>query len=366
MDNNFCEFDIDKLIGNIEVSGKSIASSFEDWTKVAFAIASEYGENGRGYFYKIASMYSGFSIEENKKKYDNALRTGKKVSISSLVYMAKTAGIDVSDVYKKTPFYTDLSYVFNPQKYHTDELESNEIDKNCGIPDVFVSKSFCMCDNSNLYSFMENLFPNRKSHVISTFSMYKVGGTKNKHETIFWQIDKNGICRDGKIIQYGTDGHRIKTTGANWVHSLAKEKLPSDYIFKQCLFGENISSIIDTNRIFLVESEKTAIICSIFFDENVIWMATGGIGNLKTRLLKSLSKKYFIAFPDIDGMKSWKAKSDSIFEDGLNIKTYDWWKGKEGVSGKEDIADYLVKIIQSGDIQKQEDLKKELSKISIF
>ena len=65
-------------------------------------------------------------------------------------------------------------------------------------------------------------------------------------------------------------------------------------------------------------------------------------------------------------MKSWKAKSDSIFEDGLNIKTYDWWKGKEGVSGKEDIADYLVRIIQSGDIQKQEDLKKELSKISIF
>ena len=69
MDNNICEFDIDKLIGNIEVSGKSIASSFEDWTKVAFAIASEYGENGRGYFYKIASMYSGFSIEENKKKF---------------------------------------------------------------------------------------------------------------------------------------------------------------------------------------------------------------------------------------------------------------------------------------------------------
>ena len=41
--------------------------------------------------------------------------------------------------------------------------------------------------------------------------------------------------------------------------------------------------------------------------------------------------------------------------------------GKEKRSfWEEDIADYLVRIIQSGDIQKQEDLKKELSKISIF
>ena len=53
MDNNFCEFDIDKLIGNIEVSGKSIASLLRIGPRLPLLLLPEYGENGRGYFTKL-------------------------------------------------------------------------------------------------------------------------------------------------------------------------------------------------------------------------------------------------------------------------------------------------------------------------
>ena len=80
----------------------------------------------------------------------------------------------------------------------------------------------------------------------------------------------------------GTHGQNKDYKGTNWVHSLANPKSCQKRLYIQTMsFGENISSLIDTNRIFLVESEKTAIICSNFFNENVIWMATGGIGILK-------------------------------------------------------------------------------------
>ena len=73
-------------------------------------------------------------------------------------------------------------------------------------------------------------------------------------------------------------GHRVKnpTSKVMWVHNL---KLFEDFHLKQCLFGEHL---LDGNNgpVAIVESEKTAIIASMFF-QDAVWLATGGLNNLR-------------------------------------------------------------------------------------
>lgn len=57
----------------------------------------------------------------------------------------------------------------------------------------------------------------------------------------------------------------------------------------------------------LVESEKTAVICSHLLLE-YIWLATGGKSQFNDRLMV-LKGREVTAFPDIDGYEEWRKKA---------------------------------------------------------
>ena len=59
--------------------------------------------------------------------------------------------------------------------------------------------------------------------------------------------------------------------------------------------------------IALVESEKTAIICSAMMPQ-YLWLATGGKSGLTSERLSSLKGRKIIVFPDIDAFKDWQQK----------------------------------------------------------
>ena len=106
--------------------------------------------------------------------------------------------------------------------------------------------------------------------------------------------------RGGKIIPYNKeDGHRIKDKGVNWVHSLLKKQgvFNQDWTLTQCLFGEHLLSL-SANRdkvVAVVESEKTAIICSVQYPD-CIWLATGGKSQLSIDKMRVLANRGII-FP---------------------------------------------------------------------
>ena len=60
-------------------------------------------------------------------------------------------------------------------------------------------------------------------------------------------------------------------------------KLQADYVIKKTLFGEHLLRYpaYAENVIGIVESEKSAVVCSLCFP-NVLWMATGSKGNMIT------------------------------------------------------------------------------------
>ena len=75
----------------------------------------------------------------------------------------------------------------------------------------------------------------------------------------------------------------------------------------QCLFGENLPHDKVNANVVLVETEKTAVICSLLLPE-YIWLATGGKSQFNDRLMVLKGRKV-TAFPDIDGYDEWRKKA---------------------------------------------------------
>ena len=194
-------------------------------------------------------------------------------------------------------------------------------------------------------SFVHWLYDQFGMDAIARCSDYKVGGLATG-ETIFWQIDKDGRCRSGKCIPYGSDGHRIKNNGheVTWMHSLLKKDgiLPKDWELTQCLFGEHL--LHDGCKVGLVESEKTAIICSIVYPDKV-WLATGGKNGLEGDKMAVLKNYSVAVYPDADAVDKWRERVTRMKSLGYDIVCVDLKYTDDQVENKFDIADLICATI---------------------
>jgi len=149
--------------------------------------------------------------------------------------------------------------------------------------------------------------------------------------------------KTGKRVKDEKVGGRI-----TWVHSVLKQscnprlRLPAGWELTQCLFGEHLLRQYPLKSVALVESEKTAVICSSFWPE-YIWLATGGKSQLNDRL-QVLRGRKVVAFPDVDGFSEWKEKLSQVR--GLDITVSDVLEKEatfEDRANHVDIADLLIR-----------------------
>lgn len=162
--------------------------------------------------------------------------------------------------------------------------------------------------------------------------------------TVFWQRDIDGRFRTGKIMlyDYGT-GHRVKdpTSRIMWVHRL---KMFSDFHLRQCLFGEHLLKDW-SGPVAVVESEKTAAIASLFF-QDAVFLATGGLNNLQADRLGCLGGRRIVLFPDLGAEEQWREKMRDIPE-LRNARVSTWLMNNctevERTEGL-DIGDWLVRM----------------------
>lgn len=128
-------------------------------------------------------------------------------------------------------------------------------------------------------------------------SRYRLGATK-EGGVIFWEIDAQNRVHTGKIMYYQSDCHRDKSHTPTWVHALVRDKLPQDYELQHCLFGLHLLGAAG-GVVCVVESEKTAVICSILRPE-CVWLSCGGLQMFKPELLSPLTHNKVVIFPDTD------------------------------------------------------------------
>lgn len=158
--------------------------------------------------------------------------------------------------------------------------------------------------------------------------------------TIFWQINEKEEVLTGKVMLFNIEtGKRIKKpfNHINWMHKVLKIK---DFNLQQCLFGLHLINEHNGQTIAIVESEKTAIIMSMFLP-NYIWLATGSKGNFKLELLKPLKQFQILVFPDKSEYQDWSTKAKHFCNDGYKIKCSSLIEGKEVENGY-DLADYYI------------------------
>ncbi|WCC43299.1 DUF6371 domain-containing protein [Tenacibaculum finnmarkense] len=180
--------------------------------------------------------------------------------------------------------------------------------------------------------------------VIKLAKKYNIG-TSNKWNgaTTFWQQDINGKIRSGKTMLYDPEtGKRVKKpyNHIGWEHSKI-----DNFNLEQCYFGEHLLNEDKNKPIAICESEKTAIICSIYLPE-FIRLACGSLNNLSEAKTKVLKGRNVVLFPDAGCYDNWNNKIPKLVKD-VTFITSTLLRNKATEKEKEqgfDIADYLIQF----------------------
>jgi len=198
-------------------------------------------------------------------------------------------------------------------------------------------------ETNHFVQFLINLFGVEAA--CQLVSRYFIATSKHWNgATVFWQIDTQGKVRTGKIMLYSpATGKRVKEpfNHINWVHKALKQP---EFELGQCLFGEHL--LIDkTKPVAIVESEKTAVIASVYLPQ-FIWVAVGSLTNLNAEKCSILKGRTVTLFPDLNGFDKWSSKAKELshlaiftVSDLLERKTTEAER-KQGL----DLADFLIKF----------------------
>lgn len=245
-------------------------------------------------------------------------------------YSPKQFFSDNKDFTPKPHFYNNTNFITKPKSISYFGID-------------LVKKSL----NTDKTNYFNDFLTEHFGKIIANqlIAKYKIGTAKYWNgATVFWQIDVEDKVRSGKIMLYnGVTGKRVKEpyNHITWVHSVLKTK---DFNLKQCFFGEHL--IKDNNKpIAITESEKTAIIASLYFPD-FVWLAAGSISNLTSEKFQSLKDRNVVLFPDLKAYDKWKEIATTISTVSV-IRVSNYLEVNASTEDKKlglDLADYLLKL----------------------
>jgi hypothetical protein len=300
---------------------------------------------------KKAYLISVLSFKEITDKAVKIIDINGLISIvpkSQILEQTKNS-VWITDWYLKN---SNIIYLTNESKYfNTDVNFINTITAKDPPPPItpsfhtleLLEQMFIINPKTdNLREFLKSKFS--KDEVFEVTNKYFITGTNQfwSNATVFWQIDDKEQMHAGKIMLYDKlTGKRIKKPyiHINWIHNAVKEP---DFNLCQCLFG--LHQIIDNydKTIAIVESEKTAIVMSIFIPD-FIWIATGSKQNLKFDLLKPIKKRNIVLFPDKGEYSNWLIKANELNKLGFKIAVSELIEQTDFENGF-DLADYYFNL----------------------
>ena len=197
------------------------------------------------------------------------------------------------------------------------------------------------------------------------FDLYHVGTSRHWRNsdglsTTFPQINEKGKLCQLKVMAYNPNtGKRMKKQDRAEMWSDKAQKYipdtrPMDKIWfagktllknyeanlQQTFFGCHL--IKTSSRIGIVESEKSALICSILMPE-ITWIASGGCNGCKwteTAVFKPLSGKRVVLYPDSGMLAKWEEKAEILHSAGIDVTVS---RICEGLPNNWDVADVLLR-----------------------
>lgn len=247
-------------------------------------------------------------------------------SMTLFTWMQKYGGCKTRFEAKMRLIDMGAGYVEAPD-YREKDVEIRFIDQR----NIDKSTEVRMQSEDNLTCYLKSIFGSIDTETL--LRQYRVGAGRRVVDgsyvnmTQFWYINSDGRILHDKLMLYKTDGHRDKAVIPGRMFKKTK-----GYNGK-CLFGEHLLSMYPDEQVYVVESEKTALLASLFYGKG-LWLACGGKNNLRACGVKPGWK----VLPDVDAFSAWRREfGDACVE---------WWKpyGVE-VGEKWDIADLIVECL---------------------
>jgi hypothetical protein len=217
------------------------------------------------------------------------------------------------------------------------------------IPKDIVLKSLRDYENNNFVQFLITWFGKDIAEQLT--ADYYIGTSKHwPGANVFWQIDKNGGIRSGRVMQYdAATCKRNRSIKPTWMHWLLRIK---SFVVSQCLFGEHLAQERPNTKVCIVESEKTAVIASAYFPEYV-WVASGGQDGLNPGKMRAIKGRRIVLYPDAALPKEsgktpferWTAFAADMVKDGYNVTVSDMIETSATYEQRfvgYDLADYLL------------------------
>ena len=344
-------YDFNALANEVVSRGINMFESFGDWTKGAFAL-SNLGNYGLPIFKAISCLSRKYNEAECERKFRNALHTGNRVGIASFIYMCQQHGIDTNKFYVKD---SEVATLLPVATHKADIAPATPV---VSIDYDYLIRSLDLKLESDFASYLCSLVDS-VDIAVNAARLYHLGMNRERH-VIFWYVDNDNIVRHGKVMAYDAHGHRIHSFNPLSVpNELSRNGLlPKGYAIKQTLFGEHLLRLPQyANRtVGIVESEKTAILCSIFLP-SLLWMATGSMVNVQTERMEVVKNRHVILYPDTDpaslAFRKWDKKAEELNRLGWHIQVSEYLEktaSPEQRNMKIDIADLLVGNLQTNNL----------------
>ena len=255
---------------------------------------------------------------------------------------------------------------FDFSKYRTAQKKPSKIDF---LPVSIMNESVAHWRSNNFTKYLSKLVG---WDVVEKVAIkYNIGTSKLwEGATVFWQVDGQGRPRQAKVMHYNSEtGKRTRSQdeALKWDYSYGgyySDKSGQDKIsyagkwilnnkdanFKQCFFGEHLLTQSPNNIVCIVESEKTAIIASLY-SPNYIWIATGGKHGCMLAskdVCKVLEGRTVCLYPDLGCFDEWSKKMNDIKQlINCKIRITDLLENKATEEEKQkgyDLVDLLLKI----------------------
>lgn len=207
----------------IEKINTDITGSYQQWRDIGFALASEFGEDGRGYYHHISSYSNQYDTKTCDKQYNYCLRQHSgtnSIKIGTFYYYAKIAGIDTSnadeEVAAKIAYFAKTGGRNKDSAKKIIEMQGIEANEEL-INAVFESKDFNPTQNES-----------GKSEL-------------NIDEVEMWLSANYNLKKNEVTENYENDGVELTEEDINSIYIQAKktfEKLSRE-IFNYIVFSNN-------------------------------------------------------------------------------------------------------------------------------
>ncbi len=178
--------DVQKVLSQIRTSNIDITDGYNNWLTVGFALADEFGEQGRAYFHEASRNNAGYDSVKCNNQFNACLKNKKNNGISPFFDIARKNGIDTVSVQKEIKQEPEQS---TPVNLLNKPLQANSKDPNRDFKDYeFFTKGSCYYTKIMVGKQLKN---QRVSNFIMK-SLYNLDNGTNNSKRILKIQDKKG------------------------------------------------------------------------------------------------------------------------------------------------------------------------------